>query len=69
MQSIDVNQIMENFDRIIANPIKNFIEIEQHKAETEQEIDEKFIKEIKSALNQNIEVPPPHSLVVAELPS
>lgn len=47
---------MQNFDKIIANPLKNFLEIEQKKGETEKDIDENFIKEIKHALNQNVEV-------------
>ncbi len=47
---------MQDFDKIVANPLKKFIESEQKKSETEQEIDESFINEIKTALNRNLEV-------------
>ena len=47
---------MQNFEKILSNPIKNFLEVEQKRTGIEQEMDPKFFKELKSIITKNSEV-------------
>jgi len=55
VNDFDINQVMQNFDKILANPLKNFMEIEQKRSGTEQDIDPKFFKELKTLITKNTE--------------
>jgi len=50
---IDADQVSNNLDNLMANPLKNLLELDQKK---EEDIDPQLITEIKSLLNKNLEV-------------
>jgi len=57
LNNFNVNQVMQNFDKILSNPLKNFLEMEQKKpgGNPDQDLDQKFFKELKTLLNKNTE--------------
>jgi hypothetical protein len=53
LHNFNLNQVMQNFDKLLANPLKNFLEMEPKKGD--QDIDPKYFKELKSLLSKNTE--------------